>query len=94
LANRSVALDLRTKIKKTGAQGKVPEWLTELACGEYYLSWNIKRRKRLEPVGNDHEAALNARQTKRLEWAYVAAGGEIKQPDNKRSESAIFDLLL
>jgi hypothetical protein len=89
LANRSVVLYLRTKIKKKWSYRKVTEELSELACGEYYLSWYEKNRKQLEPVGNDPEAALNALQKKRLEMAYVAAGGEIKHPDIKRSlESA------
>jgi hypothetical protein len=33
-------------------------------------------------VGNDPEVALGALDKKRLELAYVAAGGEIKQSDN------------
>ena len=64
---------------------KVPDELSELACGEYYLSWYEGKRKRLDPVGNDPEAALNGLQKKRLELAYVASGGEVKQPDNKKN---------
>jgi integrase len=68
---------------------KVSEELSELACGEYYLSWFEGKRKRLDPVGSDPEAALKALQKKRLEMACVAAGGEIKHPDNKKDlESA------
>jgi integrase len=89
LANRSVVLYLRTKIKKRWAFSKVAEVLSELVSGEYYLSWYDGKRKRLDAVGSDPEAALNALQKKRLELAYVASGGEVKQPDNKKSlESA------
>jgi integrase len=84
LANRSVVLYLRTKIKKKWAYRKVAEVLSKLGCGEYYLSWYDGKRKRLDPAGSDPEAALNALQKKRLELAYVAAGGEVKQPDDKK----------
>ena len=36
------------------------------------------------PIGNHPEAALKALQLKRLELTFVAAGGEIKQPDKKK----------
>jgi integrase len=89
LANRSVVLYLRTKIKKKWVYSKVSEVLSELACGEYYLSWYDGKRKRLDPVGSDPEPALNALHTKRLGLAYVAAGGEVREPDNKKNlESA------
>ena len=84
MANRSVVLYLRTKIKKKWAYRKVAEVLSKLGCGEYYLSWYDGKRKRLDPAGSDPEAALNALQKKRLELAYVAAGGEVKQPDDKK----------
>jgi integrase len=90
LANRSVVLYLRTKIKKKWAYRKVAEVLSKLGCGEYYLSWYDGKRKRLDPAGSDPEAALNALQKKRLELAYVAAGGEVKQPDNKKSLESSF----
>ncbi len=84
MANRSVVLYQRIKIKKKWAYRKASEELTVLASGEYYMSWNDGKRKRLDSVGNDPEAALHALQKKRLELAYVAAGGEIKQPDNMK----------
>ena len=90
MANRSVVLYLRTKIKKKWAYRKVAEVLSKLGCGEYYLSWYDGKRKRLDPAGSDPEAALNALQKKRLELAYVAAGGEVKQPDNKKSLESSF----
>jgi integrase len=90
LANRSVVLYLRTKIKKKWAYRKVAEVLSKLGCGEYYLSWYDGKRKRLDPAGSDPEAALNALQKKRLELAYVAAGGEVKQPNNKKSLESSF----
>jgi hypothetical protein len=55
LANRSVVLYRRTKIKKKWAYSKVTERLSELACGEYYLSWYDGKRKHLDPVGSDPE---------------------------------------
>jgi integrase len=85
LANRSVVLYLRTKIEKKWAYRKVPEELSALACGEYYLSWNIKKRKHLEPAGNDPEKVLEALHRKRLEMAYVAVGGVIQKPDTKKT---------
>ena len=43
----------------------------------------------MEPVGSDPEAALKALNKQRLEMAYIAAGGEVKQPDIKKDlESA------
>ena len=60
MANRSVVLYLRTKIKKKWAYRKVAEVISKLACGEYYLSWNDGKRKRLDPAGSDPEAALAA----------------------------------
>ena len=90
MANRSVVLYLRTKIKKKWAYRKVAEVLSKLGCGEYYLSWYDGKRKRLDPAGSDPEAALNALQKKRLELAYVAAGGEVKQPNNKKSLESSF----
>jgi integrase len=85
LANRSVVLYLRTKIKKQWVYRKVSEELSELACGEYYLSWYEGSRKLLHPAGSDPEAALTVLNKKRLELAYIAAGGEVKQPDNRKS---------
>jgi hypothetical protein len=82
LANRSVHLYQRTKIKKKWAYHKVSEVLSELACGEYYLSWYDGSRKRLDSIGSDPEIALADLEKKRLELAFVAAGGEVKQSDN------------
>lgn len=90
MANRSVVLYLRTKIKKNWAYRKVSEELSELACGEYYLSWYIKKRKHLEPAGNNPEAVLQTLQKKRLEMAYVAAGGVIQEPDPKKTLEAAY----
>ncbi len=90
MANRSVVLYLRTKIKKKWAYRKAAEVLSKLGCGEYYLSWYDGKRKRLDSAGSDPEAALNALQKKRLELAYVAAGGEIKQPDVKKSLESVY----
>lgn len=89
MANRSVVLYIRTKIKNKWAYKKAPEELSQLASGEYYLSWYVKSDKHLEPVGNDPEQALKALNKQRLEMAFVAAGGEVKQPDIKKElESA------
>ena len=85
MANRSVVLYLRTKIKKKWGYRKVTEELSELACGEYYLSWYIKRRKHLESAGNNPEAVLQTLQKKRLEMAYVAVGGVIQEADKKKT---------
>ncbi len=85
MANKSVVLYQRTKIKKKWAYRKVAEVISKLACGEYYLSWYDGKRKRLDRVGSNPEAALAALEKNRLELAYVATGGEVKQSDNKRS---------
>lgn len=84
MANRSVVLYLRTKIKKKWAYRKVGDVISEPDCGEYYLSWNDGKCKRLEAAGSDPEQVLKALGKKRLELAYVAEGGEVKQPDNKK----------
>jgi hypothetical protein len=41
LANLAVVLYIRTKIEGKWAFRKVSEELSELACGEYYLSWYV-----------------------------------------------------
>jgi len=82
LANLAVVLYLRTKIRGKWAYRKVSEELSELTCGEYYLSWYVNKRKQLEPAGNDPEAAvLQALHRKRLGMAYVAVGGVIQEED-------------
>lgn len=83
MANRSVVLYIRTKIKDKWVYKTVAEELSQLDCGEYYLSWYVKGDKHLEPVGNDPETALNALQLRRLEMALIAAGGQVKRPDIK-----------
>ncbi|HEV2134820.1 MAG TPA: tyrosine-type recombinase/integrase [Terracidiphilus sp.] len=84
MANRSVVLYLRTKIKGKWAYQKVAEELSQLDCGEYYLSWYINKRKHLEPAGTDPETVLAALQLKRLGMAYVAAGGVIQEENKKK----------
>lgn len=90
MANRSVVLYIRTKTGEKWTYRKAPEELTQLACGEYYLSWYIKKRKHLEPAGNNPEAVLQTLQKKRLEMAYVAAGGAIQEPDPKKTLEAAY----
>lgn len=82
MANRTVVLYQRIKIKKKWAYRTVPEELTALVSGEYYLSWYEGSRKSMDPVGSDPEVALAALNKKRLELAYVAAGGKIKESDS------------
>lgn len=90
MANRSVVLYIRTKVGEKWAYKKAPEELTQLVCGEYYLGWYVKTDKHLEPVGNEPEAALSALNLKRLQLAFVAAGGEVKQPDTKKELEAAY----
>ena len=85
MANLAVVLYLRTKIKGKWTYRKVLEELSELACGEYYLSWYVNKRKQLEPAGNDPEAVLQALHRKRLGMAYVAVGGVIQEEDKKKT---------
>lgn len=82
MANRTVVLYQRIKIKKKWAYRTVPEELTALVSGEYYMSWYEGSRKSMDPVGSDPEVALAALNKKRLELAYVAAGGKIKESDS------------
>lgn len=90
MANLSVVLYQRTKIGKKWAYRKAPEVLSELAEGEYYLSWYIGKRKQLEPAGNDPEVVLKALNKKRHEMAFVAAGGLIQVPDRKKAIEAAY----
>jgi len=85
LANLVVVIYLRTKIKGKWAYRKVSEELSELTCGEYYLSWYVNKRKQLEPAGNDPETVLQALHRKRLGVAYVAAGGVIQEENKKKT---------
>ncbi len=101
MANRSVVLYQRTKIKKKWGYRKVSEDLSKLTLGDYYLSWYVGSRKRLRSVGNDPKKAIEKLEKKRLELAYVAAGGEVKHSDvpldgqgqRKRVSSAVKDYL-
>ena len=101
MANRSVVLYQRTKIKKKWAYRRVSEDLAKLTLGDYYLSWYVGSRKRLRSVGSDPKKALEKLEKKRLELAYVAAGGEVKDSDvpldgegqRKRVSSAVKDYL-
>ncbi len=90
MANLAVVLYLRTKIKGKWTYQKVSEELSELAYGEYYLSWYVNKRKHLEPAGTDPETVLAALQLKRLGMAYVAAGGMIQAPDKKKPLEAAY----
>ena len=90
MANRSVVLYERTKIRKERIYRKVAEVLSKLACGDYYVSWDDGSRKRMDPAGRDPEQALAALEKKRLELAFVAASGQVKKPDNKTSLEAAF----
>ncbi len=100
-ANRSVVLYQRTKIKKKWGYRKVSEDLSKLILGDYYLSWYVGSRKRLRSVGSDPKKAIEKLERKRLELAYVAAGGEVKHSDvpldgqaqRKRVSSAVKDYL-
>ena len=91
MANRSVVLYHTHKNQEKVDLRKAPEELTQLACGEYYLSWYIKKRKHLESAGNNPEAVLQALQKKRLEMAYVAAGGAIQQPDQEDPRGCVLE---
>jgi integrase len=81
LANRSAVLYQRIKKKKKWTFSKVPESLVALESGAFYVSWYDGNHKCMDPVGSDPEAALAALGKKRLELAYVAAGGEIQAPE-------------
>lgn len=85
MANRSVVLYLRTKIKSKWSFRKVSEQLTNLSSGEYYVSWYEGSKKHMRAVGCDPETALKEFEKKSLELAYVASGGEIKKLDVKKN---------
>jgi integrase len=84
LANHSVSLLIRLKIGKKWSFIKASQQLSELTSGVYYLSWYEGSHKRYEPVGCDPVTVLAVFKKKQLELAYVAAGGEVKLPDNKK----------
>jgi hypothetical protein len=90
LANRSVVLYLRTKIKKKWAYREVSEEVSRLSSGEYYVSWYDGSKKQMDSVGADPEIAIAQVQKKRLELAYIASGGETKQPDKKKELEAVY----
>lgn len=87
MANRSVVLYQHTKIKKKWAYRKVSEDLAKLTLGDYYLSWYVGSRKRLRSVGSDPKKALQKLEKKRLELAYVAAGGEVTRRKSRSYSS-------
>ena len=101
MANRSVVLYQRTKIKKKWGYRKVSEDLSKLTLGDYYLIWYFGSRKLLRSIGSDPKKALEKLEKKRLELAYLAAGGEVKHSDapldgqgqRKRVSSAVKDYL-
>lgn len=90
MANLTVVLYLRTKTEGKWAYQKVSEELSELAYGEYYLSWYENKRKQLKPAGSDPQEVLNALQRKRLGMAYVAVGGVIQEENKKKTLQAAY----
>jgi integrase len=99
LANRSVVLYQRIKAQNKWTFCKVAEKLSTLVQDEYYVSWYDGSKKQMAPAGGAPAAALAALNKKRLELAYVAAGGEVKEstlPQNekrKRLSAAIKEYL-
>jgi hypothetical protein len=79
LANRSVVLYQNVKIKTGWKFQEVVDDLPKFSKGPLYISWYEGSKKQMEPVGRDSEHALKMLNKKRLELAYTAAGGEIKQ---------------
>jgi hypothetical protein len=89
LANKSVVLYPSIKIGKKWRFCPVDEDSSHFSDGQFYLSWYDGVKKQMEPVGRDPEQALRMAKLKRTALAFVAAGGEIKQADNKKKlESA------
>jgi integrase len=67
----------------------VDEDSSHFSDAQFYVSWYDGVKKQMEPVGRDPEQALRMAKLKRTALAFVAAGGEIKQADNKKKlESA------
>jgi len=89
LANKSVVLYQSIKIGKKWTLCPVDEDASHFSDGPFYVSWYDGKKKQMDPAGRDPKEALRKANLKRSALAFVAAGGEIKQADNKKSmESA------
>lgn len=89
MANKSVILFQSLKIGRRWVFRPVDEDSSRFPNGQFYVSWYDGKKKQIDPVGRDPEHALRMANRKRAALAYVSAGGEIKQADNKTNlESA------
>lgn len=79
LANKSVVLYQSVKIKTEWKYQEVVDDLPKFSKTPLYVSWYEGSKKRMEPVGRDSKHALEMLDKKRLELAYKAAGGEIRE---------------
>jgi integrase len=79
LANKSVVLYQSIKIGNQWTFREVSGDLPRFSKWQLYVSWYEGSKKQMDPVGRDSEHALKMLNKKRLELAYVAAGGEVKE---------------
>jgi hypothetical protein len=77
LAHKAAALYRSVKIGNRWTFRAVDGKLSVLSEGAYYLSYNDGTRP-LDPLSPDPEYALRMLEKKRLELAFIAAGGEVK----------------
>lgn len=84
MANKSVVLYQYCKVRNTWKYVPAIEPLKQLSKGSYCLSWYEGKEKQFKSIGPDPEEALHALEKKRLELAFVAAGGEIKDSQRER----------
>jgi hypothetical protein len=73
--------------KKKWTLRRVPENPSGFSDGPYYVSWYDGARKHMDPVRPDPEYALGMLNKKRLELAYIAVVGEIKESPEAQDQN-------
>jgi hypothetical protein len=89
MANRAVALYKHVKIRNRWTFQIAPEPLERLKKGAYYVSWYEGKAKRMQRVGPDPRKAEAALEKKRLELAFVAAGGRVQRESDDARKATV-----
>ena len=88
VANKSVVLYQSIKIGNKWVLRPVDEDSSYFSVGPFYVSWYDGKKKMMVPVGPDPEHALRKANLKRIELAYVSAGGEVNNTDQIQKPQA------
>jgi integrase len=85
MAHKAAALYRTVKLGDIWTFRTVDGEPVPLSEGSYYLNYNDGKRH-MDPVGPDPKYALKMLEKKRLELAFVAAGGEVKKTEEPKRD--------